>query len=263
MNHADNSRCWEENAEAWTILSRQGFDVYRDLMNSPAFMNTLPNVNGLRGLDIGCGEGYNTRLVGRRGARMIAFDIAPTFVYYAHQEEKNTPVGIEYLNANAVELPFIDNSFEFVVAFMSMMDMPEQEKAVNEVYRVLKPGGFFQFSMTHPCFDTSKRQWIHDDSGRCVALACGDYFDQRQGNMEEWTFGAAPPEISSKFKPFQVPRFPRILSDRMNLLIDSGFILEKFIEPCVDEITAEQIPYVADSRIVAQFLIVRCRKNKG
>ena len=66
MKHTDVKRYWEENAEAWTRLSRRGYDVYRDHLNTPAFLAMLPDVRGLAGLDIGCGEGNNT--AGWRGA---------------------------------------------------------------------------------------------------------------------------------------------------------------------------------------------------
>ena len=71
---------WEANAAAWTTLVRAGYDVFRDLVNTPAFLTMLPEVDGKRGIDIGCGEGANTRTVARRGARMTGIDIAPTFV---------------------------------------------------------------------------------------------------------------------------------------------------------------------------------------
>ncbi len=48
---------WEQNAEAWTVLSEKGYDIYRDHVNTPAFLKMLPAVAGLRGLDVGCGEG--------------------------------------------------------------------------------------------------------------------------------------------------------------------------------------------------------------
>ena len=52
----------------WTQLSRAGYDTYRDHLNTPAFLQMLPEVNGLTGLDIGCGEGSNTReLAARQG----------------------------------------------------------------------------------------------------------------------------------------------------------------------------------------------------
>ena len=42
---------------------RAGYDHYRDGLNTPAFLAMLPETRGLSGLDIGCGEGHNTRLL--------------------------------------------------------------------------------------------------------------------------------------------------------------------------------------------------------
>src|SRR5258708_2642933 len=75
--------CWEGNAETWTRQSRAGYDVYRDQNNTPAFLAMLPPIAGLDGIDLGCGEGGNTRLLAARGARMHAIDIAPTFIRHA------------------------------------------------------------------------------------------------------------------------------------------------------------------------------------
>ncbi|HXM40987.1 MAG TPA: class I SAM-dependent methyltransferase [Bryobacteraceae bacterium] len=83
MDDSEAGRYWEQNAEAWTRLCRQGYDVYRDLFNTPAFLEMLPDVGGLTGLDLGCGEGHNTRLLAQRRAQMWAVDVAPTFVRHA------------------------------------------------------------------------------------------------------------------------------------------------------------------------------------
>src|SRR5215813_6504191 len=122
MNHAEVGRFWNANANAWTKLARAGYDVYRDYLNTPAFFEMLPNVSGLAGLDIGCGEGHNTRLLARRGARVTAIDIAEDFIAHAMQAEADEPLGITYRVANAVELPFPDGSFDFATGFMSFMD---------------------------------------------------------------------------------------------------------------------------------------------
>ncbi len=66
----------------------------------------LPPVSGLSGLDIGCGEGSNTRELARRGARMRAIDIAPTFIRHAIEAESAEPLGIAYLVADATDLQF-------------------------------------------------------------------------------------------------------------------------------------------------------------
>ncbi|MGZ2455899.1 2-polyprenyl-3-methyl-5-hydroxy-6-metoxy-1,4-benzoquinol methylase [Rhizobium anhuiense] len=80
MKANDVAAHWESNAETWTIYSRAGYDKYRDALNTPTFLEMLPSVGGLRGLDLGCGEGSNTRAVARLGARVTGLDIAPTFI---------------------------------------------------------------------------------------------------------------------------------------------------------------------------------------
>src|SRR3954452_7490297 len=119
MNHEEVGRYWNANAKAWTTLARAGYDVYRDYLNTPAFFEMLPDVSGLAGLDIGCGEGHNTRLLARRGARVTAADIAEVFIGHARRAEADEPLGIDYRVASAVDLPFADETFGFATGFMS------------------------------------------------------------------------------------------------------------------------------------------------
>ena len=142
MNHEEAGRLWDGNADAWTQLARAGYDIYRDHLNSPAFFELLPEVTGLSGLDIGCGEGHNTRLLARRGARITGVDIAANFISHASQAEADEPLGINYRIASAVELPFADQSFDFATGFMSFMDVPETDRVLAEAFRVLKSGDF-------------------------------------------------------------------------------------------------------------------------
>jgi SAM-dependent methyltransferase len=260
VNHEDVGRYWDGNAEAWTKLARAGYDIYRDGLNTPAFLAMLPDVDGLAGLDIGCGEGHNTRLLARRGARMTGIDISATFIRHASEEERAHPLGIRYKVASAVDLPFGDESFDFVTAFMSLMDIPEIERVLAEAFRVLRPGGFFQFSITHPCFDTPHRKDLHDESGLTYAVEVGDYFREQRGEVEEWIFSAAPPEARVGLRPFRTPRFTRTLSEWMNLLVEAGFALERLGEPRPSDEAVRERPGLQDAQIVAYFLHVRSRK---
>src|SRR5438046_3790169 len=124
MDHREAGRYWNESAESWTKLARAGYDIYRDHLNTPAFFAMLPDVEGLAGLDIGCGEGHNTRLLAQRGARVSAIDISEVFIRHAQDTEKETPLGIDYQIASAVDLPFPNSSFDFAAAFISLMDVP-------------------------------------------------------------------------------------------------------------------------------------------
>jgi SAM-dependent methyltransferase len=254
---------WETNAAAWLRLTHLGYDVLRDLVNTPAFLDMLPPVAGYRGLEIGCGDGYHTRLLAQRGAHMTAIDLSPAFLSHACHAEREMPLGVAYGFADAARLPFTDASFDFVVAVMSLMDMPAHERVLAEAYRVLRPGGFLQFSISHPCFTTPRWKWLRDAQGQRSALVCGDYFRALQGEVDEWTFGTAPAELRQELPKFRIPRFTRTLSSWLNLLVEAGFILEHFDEPSADAELARQHPEVADTRIIAYVLIVRCRKPGG
>jgi len=256
----DVGRYWEGNAATWTRLSRTGHDVYRDALNTPAFLDMLPPVRGLHGLDIGCGEGTNTRRLAEHGAVMQAIDIAPTFIAHARASEAEDPRGIGYQLADALALPFTDSSFDFAASFMAMMDMPDQAKALREVHRVLRPGGFFQFSILHPCFVPPKRRNIRDAAGEPVAVEVADYFRRTDGEVESWTFSTIPEAERSGLTPFQVPRFHRTLADWVDMIVAAGLTLEKLGEPRASAEIAAREPVVADTRVAPIFLHFRVRK---
>jgi len=260
MDHKEVGRYWNANAEAWTKLARAGYDIYRDYLNTPAFFDMLPDVGGLRGLDIGCGEGHNTRLLAKRGARVTAIDISEVFIHHAGEHEKREPLGIDYRVASAVEVPFSDGAFDFATGFMSFMDIPETDRVISEAYRILKPGGFLQFSIEHPCFDTPHRRNLRDEQGLTYAIEVGDYFRNLNGEVTEWLFTGAPAEAKAGLPKFRTPTFTRILSQWLNLLIDAGFVLERVGEPRPSDEAVRACRHMQDAQVVAYFLHVRARK---
>ncbi len=261
MDHRQAGRYWEGNAEAWTRLARAGYDVYRDCLNTPAFFEMLPDVAGLSGLDIGCGEGHNTRLLAARGARVVAVDVSETFVRNARELEMQEPRGIQYAVASGVELPFGGSQFDFATGFMSFMDIPETGRLLAEAYRVLKPGGFLQFSISHPCYDTTHRRNLRDSNGITYAIEVGGYFHNLQGEpIIDWLFSAAPPDARQGLPPFKAPHFTRTLGQWMNLLIETGFVIERIEEPRPSDETVAWCPNIQDAQVVAYFLHVRARK---
>jgi len=260
MEPNDVAQAWEANADVWTRHSRAGYDVYRDALNTPVFIASLPTVKNLKGLDIGCGDGSNTRQLARLGANMHAIDIAPTFVRHAEEAEQTEPLGITYHTGDAVSLPFEGDTFDFVTAFMSLMDMPDQRAALSEACRVLRPGAFLQFSILHPCFESPYRKVLRDEHGRRVAIQNAGYFDNIDGRIDTFWFETLPDELRQQDGPFRVPRFHRTLSQWVEMITMAGLTIEQFVEPCASLELANKEPVVADTRIAPMSLIVRARR---
>ncbi|WP_064682510.1 class I SAM-dependent methyltransferase [Rhizobium bangladeshense] len=260
MNANDVAAHWESNAETWTIYSRAGYDKYRDALNTPAFLNMLPPVAGLAGLDLGCGEGSNTRAVARLGARMTGLDIAPTFIRYARESETQAPLGIDYVLGDGQSIDFPEASFDFVTAFMSMMDMADQRGVLRGVHRILKSGGFLQFSILHPCFVPPKRRNVRNEAGEPIAVEIADYFDESDGRIERWIFSSIPQGERATLTPFSIPRFHRTLTSWVSMIVEAGLVIESFGEPMASPEVALAEPVVADTRVAPIFLHVRARK---
>ncbi|MGA2017690.1 MAG: class I SAM-dependent methyltransferase [Opitutaceae bacterium] len=251
---------WEANAETWTRHARAGYDIYRDALNTPSFLAMLPPVRGLDGLDIGCGEGSNTRRLAELGARMSAIDIAPTFIRHAQAEERRDPLGIDFRTGDAMALPFGDRLFDFATAFMALMDMPDQGLALREAHRVLRPGGFLQFSILHPCFAPPHRKVLRRRDGTVRAIEVAGYFDATDGRVDSWRFSTLPRSERAKVAPFRTPRFHRTLSEWVALIRRAGFAIEEFNEPRAGAGQGKAEAIVSDTRVAPIFLHVRATR---
>ncbi len=236
------ARYWDDNANLWADHVRKGWDAYREHFNNPAFFAFMGDLSGKTVLDAGCGEGYNTRLFARSGAWMMGVDISTRMIELARQEEQREPLGIRYEVASFSDLGiFNDASFDVVVSSMALMDGPDFEGAVKEIFRVLRPGGELMFSIIHPCFMTEGYGWIPDGHGNDVKITVSDYF-ARQSWVEHWRFSQAP--TPENVEPFAVPRFPRTLSDYLNALIEAGFVLKRIEEPRPSPEMCEKHPWL-------------------
>ena len=258
MNDHDVARCWDGNAEVWAKHVRSGYDTYRDLYNNPAFFDFVGDLSGQFVLDAGCGEGYNTRLFARRGARMIGIDLSEEMIESARAEEEREPLGVRYEVASVGALsPFDEKTFNAVVSTMALMDCADYEGAVREFWRVLRPDGLLAFNVCHPCFTNALRGWERDESGKVVGIRLGDYF-REEAYVERWKFGAAPD--SEQVEPFTVIYFGRTLADFINPLCAIGFRIEAMAEPRPTEEACRADPRLRKHRLVPQSLCVKARK---
>lgn len=229
MDEDEVAAHWDANAATWAAHVRAGYDLYREVFTLPAFLAFIPDLRGLRVIDLGCGEGHNTRTLARRGARMTGVDLSSEMIAAARASEAEEPLGIIYQVDTFTRLDGCeDASFDVAVSTMALMDSPDVAAAARAVHRVLRPGGGLYFSVLHPCFITPGTAWLRDASGRKTRLTVSDYFANRS-YVEHWRFSRAPETGSAE--PFRTPRFGQRLEDYVNGLCAAGFRITRIAEP--------------------------------
>ncbi len=125
----------------------------------------FPVGSGDRVLDMGCGGGRHAFELYKRGAEVVAFDMSVDdlvevkTMFAAIDLEGQAPKGAtaSAVRGTAYSLPFEDNSFDRIIAAEIMEHLPEDELAMSELYRVLKPGGLI--AVTVPRYGPEKVNW--------------------------------------------------------------------------------------------------------
>lgn len=127
-----------------------------DFTARPALLQLCEPVRDLHVLDLGCGEGYCSRELRRRGAeRVYGMDLSQRMIDAARSQESQEPLGIHYEAGCATNLSqFSTAEFDLVVAvfLFNYLSIQQTQQCMAEVARVLRPGGRFIFSIPHPAF---------------------------------------------------------------------------------------------------------------
>ena len=99
----------------------------------------------MRILDAACGEGYGSALLARSSANVMGVDISEKAIRHARQRYGQVD-GLDFQQADCIDLPFSDNEFDRVVSFETLEHLEEQDQLLTEFRRVLKPDGFLVLS---------------------------------------------------------------------------------------------------------------------
>lgn len=177
------------------------------------------DVNGLRVLDVGCGQGSATRALARAGALVTGADATPEMLGAARGHEEDQPLGISYVLADAQDLtPLPDESFDVVTCQLALMDIPDLGAVLAAVRRVVRPGGGFVAVISHPCFLAPLAETVQLPGGRPGRVV--------------------PSYLHEQFWRSSNPRgvrragtYHRTLSTYLNALVRHGFALEEAVEP--------------------------------
>ena len=167
-----------------------------------------------KALDVGCGEGRFCRMLKLHGVDVTGVDPTKALITAARSRD---PEGA-YLEAVAERLPFDDKSFDLVVSYLSLIDIPDIHAAIPEMARVLNPGGSLLIanlnSFNTACADTG---WIKNADGRRLHYPIDNYLQERS--------------IWIEYRGIRIRNHHRPLSTYLRALLDAGLRLVYFDEP--------------------------------
>lgn len=235
--HTSNG--WAESAQAWIADMGDAGDFGRRFVLDPPMLARARGRGFANALDVGCGEGRFCRMLAAAGIAATGIDPVAALIEHARGRHADG----DYRVGRAEALDFPDASFDLVVSYLSLIDIPDVAKAIAEMARVLRPGGTLLIANLNS-FNTAGMPggWATDWSGR-ERYAIDRYLDERV----EW----------ANWRGIRIQNWHRPLSTYMTLLLEQGLVLTHFAEPA---------PLGGDDRQVARyrrvpwFLIMEWRK---
>jgi SAM-dependent methyltransferase len=167
-------------------------------------------------LEIGCGAGQCSRWVLAHGGRPVGIDVSMRQLQHSRRIDEAHGVVVPTVCASAAALPFADDSFDVVFsAFGALQFVAEAGPLVDDVARVLRAGGTFAFSVTHPT------RWMFlDDPGPGGLTASQSYWDR-----------TPYVEVDDETGQTRYVEHHRTLGDWVGLLAGAGFVISALGEP--------------------------------
>ncbi|EIE99782.1 methylase involved in ubiquinone/menaquinone biosynthesis [Saccharomonospora glauca K62] len=216
---AANLAWWDADADAY-------HDTHGDFLGEADFVwcpeglreedaRLLGDVSDADVLEVGCGSAPCARWLVSRGARVVGFDLSGGMLRHALDGNRRTGLRPALVQADAQHLPFADAAFDVACsAFGAIPFVPDVEVVFRELFRVLRPGGRWVFSTTHPL------RWIFpDDPGPNGLTVTQPYFDR-----------TPYVEVNAEGRATYV-EYHRTLGDYVRALHASGFHLTDLVEP--------------------------------
>lgn len=218
------------------------------LFEKPALFSLLPDLKDKSILDLGCGYGENCKEFIKMGASNVTgIDISVKMLEIAQKE--NSAPNIKYLNIPMEDINNLNKKYDVIVSSLALHYVQDFEGVCKNVYNLLQEKGLFIFSQENPlntCFTTGER-WTRDENGKKLYANISNY--------------SVDGKRCSKWFVEDVIKYHRTFSSIINTLINSGFIIEKLLEPYPTEEIIKKYPDYKDNMHKPDFLLIKAAKK--
>lgn len=216
-----NKEChqiWEELGPWWDASVDDG-DYFHRAFIFPTIEKLLELQGGEIVLDAGCGNGALSRRMAQKGAEVFGIDFSSTLIKQAQQRSQDvTYEEMDLTNTSKLRKLAQSKTFDRIVCSMVLHDVSNIGPFFESLPSLLKPQGYFVFSIPHPCFNSPSV--LFEPLG---CLTVKDYIHLKTSKLR-----------SKPGQPIEQLVFHRPIREYFNLLIAQGFVMNGFDEPCVD-----------------------------
>lgn len=220
---------WNRNAAFWDERMGEGNQSQR-LVTGPASERLLDLKPGEYVLEIACGNGVFARRMAQLGARVLAIDFAEELLKRARSRSPGFADRVEYRLIDATDesqlLGLGRGQFDAAVCNMALMDMATIGPLMFALSQLLKPGGRFVFSVTHPCFNTTGTKLIAAEEDRE-----GELVTTYSVLVTKYLGLGTAKGTAMAGQPAPHYYFNRTLSELFGACFRAGFVLDGLEEP--------------------------------
>ncbi len=251
LDSEESARRWDAHADLFGSLIGEQGDIHRRLLLNPVVFEFLGDLGGKRVLDAGCGEGYLSRMMARKGASVVGVDYSREMLRLAN-ERTDASTDAEYHHCSAERLDFLDDqTFDAVVSNMVLIDLEDYRSAIDEAYRVLMPGGVFVLSISNPPFSVPGHSgWHTGDDGERLHWNTDAYFTEGAYEM---------PVLAHSEATFI--QFHRTLTSYARAILRAGFVIEDLVEPEPSDEAIREYPEFSRNHLrMSHFIVFKLRK---
>lgn len=218
-----------------------------DLFEIPTLFALLPDLKEKKVLDLGCGYGEHCMEYVKKGAKkVVGIDISEKMLEVAGRE--NAAPEIEYIRMPMEDIGQLEGKFDVVISSLALHYVEDFKGVVSNIYDLLQPGGFFIFSQEHPmntCHTMGDR-WTRDENGKKLHVNISNYAVEKE-NESSWFIDG-------------IKKYHRMFSTIVNTLVESGFTIERMVEPVPDEELLKKFPEHSDLFHKPDFLVIKVKK---
>lgn len=206
----------------------------------------LPDFNGKRVLDLGCGFGWHCQYAVEHGAQaVIGVDVSEKMLAVAKEK---TDARISYLHIPIEEIAFDEQSFDVVVSSLALHYIESFAQIAQKVAQCLVPNGEFIFSVEHPVFTAyGSQDWKYNEDGSIAHFPVDRYFFEG--------------ERKANFLGEEVVKHHKTLTTYLQGLIAEGFEITGVVEPQPAKHLLETVDGMKDELRRPMMLIISAKKK--